>query len=542
MLSVMEGLREKVAMMGCRGKASRAFLGVLLPVVTAALGSGGCGDGDWDWPPTITYVKASNTEAFDNFGYSVAICGDTVVVGAQQEDSGATAVNGDQNDNSTLDNGAAYVFTRHESGWFQEGYLKPSVASSAAVFGWSVAVSGDTIVVGTPEGTSGGAAYVFVRDGVAWSEQARLLGSNTEWDDRFGESVAISGDTVVVGAWWEESTATGVNGDESNNDALASGAAYVFVRDSTTWSQQAYLKASNTDVGDSFGWSVAISGDTVIVGACDEDSAATGVDGDQGDNSVDASGAAYVFVRDGTTWSQQAYLKASNTGEIDSFGWTVAISGETVVVGAALESSSATGVNGDQGDDDAPFSGAAYVFVRDGTTWSQQAYLKASNTGQDDRFGGSVAVSGDTIIVGACRECSSAIGVDGDQHNNDAALSGAAYVFVRDAFVWAQRDYLKASNTGAADVFGWSVGIDGDTVVVGAPWEDSTATGVRGDQNDDSAESSGAAYVFEETADAGTASGSGCAPGGAPGAILLAFCALLGHVRLRAGRKQARKG
>jgi hypothetical protein len=182
--------------------------------------------------------------------------------------------------------------------------------------------------------------------------------------------VAISGETVVVGAREEDSNATGVNGNQSDNSAHASGAAYVFVRSGTSWSQQAYLKASNAEEDDQFGQSVAISGETVVVGAVGERSNATGVNGDQSDNSISGAGAAYVFVRSGTSWSQQAYLKASNTLAIDidnpeQFGFSVAISGETVVVGAPYEHNNATGVNGNgyNRDETANSSGAAYVFT-----------------------------------------------------------------------------------------------------------------------------------------------------------------------------------
>jgi len=196
--------------------------------------------------------------------------------------------------------------------------------------------------------------------------------------------------------------------------------------------QQAYLKASNTKTYyassvDDFGWSVAVSGDTVVVGTPFEDSNATGVDGDQSDTSAPNSGAAYVFVRNGTTWTQQAYLKASNTEHW--FGVSVSVSGDTIVVGAPYENSSATGVDGDQSDLSAPGAGAAYVFVRNGTTWSQQAYLKASNTGAGDSFGTSVAVSGDTVVVGAINEKSNATGVNGDESDNSAFDPGAAYIF-----------------------------------------------------------------------------------------------------------------
>jgi len=174
---------------------------------------------------------------------------------------------------------------------------------------------------------------------------------------------------------------------------------------------------------------------------------------------------------------------------------SVAVSGNTIVVGASLEGSNATGVNGDQTNNSAPQSGAAYVFVRSAVAWSQQAYLKASNTEAIDAFGFSVAGSGETVVVGA-REDSNATGVNGNQSDNSAPLSGAVYVFVRSAGVWQQQTYLKASNTEAGDYFGWSVAVSDDTVVVGAPDEASNATGVNGNQSDNSAPQSGSAYVF----------------------------------------------
>jgi uncharacterized repeat protein (TIGR01451 family) len=411
-------------------------------------------DAGAEYPVTVdpwvqqAYLKASNTGANDNFGWSVAISGDTVIVGAPGEDSNATGVDGNQTSNSSL---------------------------------------------------TSGAAYVFVRSGSSWSQQAYLKASNTGADDQFGSSVAISGDTVVVGAHREDSIATGVDGNQADNSASNSGAAYVFVRSGTTWSQQAYLKASNTGAGDQFGFGVTISGDTVVVGAYGENSNATGVDGNQFDNSATLSGAAYVFVRSGSTWSQQAYLKASNAEADDQFGYSVAISGDTVVVSALSEDSSATGVDGNQADNSASDSGAAYVFVRSGSSWSQQAYLKASNTEANDQFGLNVAISGDTAVVGAYGEDSNATGVDGNQTDNSTSLSGAAYVFARSGSTWSQQAYLKASNTGASDFFGNSVAISGDIVMVGAPFEDSNATGVDGDQSDNSASNSGAAYVFHFT-------------------------------------------
>jgi len=407
---------------------------------------------DWASVRQQAYLKASNTGQSDQFAHAVAVSGDTVVVGAQYENSNATGVNGNHSTNSAPDSGAAYVFVRSGSTWVQQAYLKASNTGAGDRFGYAVAVSDDTVVVGAvleasdATGVNGnqsnnnaidsGAAYVFVRNGTNWSQQAYLKASNTGASDLFGDSLAVSGDTVVVSAFQEASNATGVNGNQSDNSAFGSGAAYVFVRTGTNWSQQAYLKASNTEAGDRFFY-VTVSGDTIVVGAHQEDSNATGVNGNQSDNSATNSGAAYVFVRNGTNWSQQAYLKAPNTGVDDRFGWAVSVSDDTVVVGAHFEDSNATGVNGNQSDNSATDSGAAYVFVRSGTNWSQQAYLKASNTGAGDEFGGgpgnspgtSVAVSGETVVIGASFEASNATGVNGDGSNNSAFRSGAAYIF-----------------------------------------------------------------------------------------------------------------
>ncbi len=433
------------------------------------------------------YLKASNTAANDYFGLSVAVSGDTVVVGAYWEDSSATGINGNQADNSALDSGAVYVFVRSGTTWTQQAYVKASNTGAGDSFGHSVAISGETLVVGASAersnatGVNGnqsdktaqysGAAYVFVRGGGNWTQQAYLKASNTEALDYFGKAVAISGDTIVVGAFAEDSNATGVNGNQADNTAQASGAAYVFARNGVTWAQQAYLKASNTRLGDRFGYSVGVSGNTVIVGAYFEDSGATGVNGNQASSSAVDSGAAYVFVRNGAAWTQQAYLKASNTGATDFFGFSVGVSGDTVVVGAYLEDSNGA----------LPNSGAAYVFARSGSTWTQQAYLKAANAAAPDFFGWSVAVSGDSIVVGA---------------SSQAASAGAAYVFLRSGATWSQSAFLKASNAGSGDLFGSAVAVSGDSAVVGAYGEASNATGVDGIQTDNSSAYSGAAYVF----------------------------------------------
>lgn len=404
-----------------------------------------------DYPVTIdpvvrrAYLKAPALDVQDYFGTAVAMDGDTIVVGATGEDSAATGINGDPTDNSLSASGAAYVFRRSGGAWIQEAYVKPNVA------------------------------------GV---------------DDLFGAHVDIDGNLMVIGAPWESSDATGDNGDPNNDNEPFSGAAYVFARLGSTWAQRVYLKASNTDTLDGFGGAVAISGNRIAIGAPYEDSDATGVGGDQTNDNTKWGGAVYVFRLVGVTFVQEAYIKASNTGVDDRFGWSVDLDGDTLVVGAIGEGSSATGVNGNQSSDAAPQSGAVYVFERTGGTWTQQAYLKASNTGTGDRFGWSVALDGDTLITGAPNEESIATGVNGDGSNDFQPASGAAYVFVRNGSTWSQQAYVKSSNTDLLDKFGMEVALEGDLAAVGAELESSGADGIDGNQADNSEVTAGAAYLF----------------------------------------------
>jgi hypothetical protein len=459
------------------------------------------------------YVKASNTDMLDHFGEAVAADGDTLVVGALNERSAATGVNGDQSDDSSFYAGAAYVFVRGGAGWVQQAYLKASNTEEGDEFGDAVAISSDTIVVGAygedspasgvngSQGnglTNAGAAYVFVRNGSSWSQQAYLKASNPGTPARFGHSVAISGDTIVVGAYTQ------------NGGASESGAAYVFVRTGETWVEQAYLKASNFDNLDRFGLAVDIDDDTLVVGAFDEDSGATGVNGLQNDESAGESGAAYVFTRAAGAWTQQAYLKASNTDSLDNFGLAVSVSGDTIVVGAPGEDSSSTGVNGHQNSEAASSAGAAYIFTRTAGTWSQQAYVKASNTGIGDTFGEAVSLSGDALVVGAGRENSQSTGINGVQANESFLDAGAGYLFVREGGDWTQQAYIKASNTGLDDTFGYSAQVSGDVLVVGAYNEEGSATGIDG-PDDDEAYQAGAAYVYDLGLDPWLALGFGLA-------------------------------
>ena len=407
------------------------FVGGQLGIAVSASGYQTCDKTDivfpFDWTATTQQAKveASDAQASDTFGYSVAIGGNTMVVGAYGEDTGGSNA------------GAAYVFTRSGTSWSQQAKIQSSDIVTWDFFGYSVAIEGDTMVVGAyAENSVAGAAYVFTRSGTTWSQQAKLVASDAAANDYFGVSVEIDGDTIVAGANYE---------DTGGSDA---GAAYVFIRSGTSWSQQAKIQASDKEAGDLFGTSIAISGDTVVVGSQNED---TG-----GSN----AGAAYVFTRSGTSWSQQAKLQSSDIEAVDVFGSSVAIDGDTVVVGAYLE---------DTGGSNA---GAAYVFTRSGTSWSQQAKLVASDAEATDYFGISVAIDGDTMVAGASYE------------DTGGSAAGAAYVFTRSGTTWTQAKKLVASDAEAGDNFGVFVAIDGDTIVAGANNEDTGGS------------NAGAAYTF----------------------------------------------
>jgi hypothetical protein len=365
--------------------------------------------------------------ANDYFGTSVAISGDgnIAIIGARLDD--------DKGSNS----GSAYIYIRSGTTWSQQAKLVAADGVASDFFGQSVAISsdGNTAIIGAHYDNNKGSAYIYIRSGTTWSQQAKLVAADGATSDEFGNSVAISsdGNTAIIGAYLDD--------DKGSN----SGSAYIFTRAGTTWSQQAKLVAADGAASDYFGWSVAISsdGNTAIIGAY--------LDDDKGSN----SGSAYIFTRAGTTWSQQAKLVAADGAASDYFGNSVAISsdGNTAIIGA----------HGD--DDKGTNSGSAYVFTRAGTTWSQQAKLVAADGAAEDYFGISVAISGDgnTAIIGAYLD------------NDKGTDSGSAYIYIRSGTTWSQQAKLVAADGTADDQFGNSVAIsgDGNTAIIGAYYDDS---------------------------------------------------------------------
>jgi hypothetical protein len=480
-------------------------------------------------PPWLhmLYAKASNAETLDQFGFAVAASADgsTLAIGAHTEDS---STGGAPTDNGVPNAGAVYVLVRDGETWREQAYLKAAVPGAGDYFGFALALSddGNTLAIGARDEAGGapgidgdqtdnsmpkaGAAYVFARAGETWTQQAYVKASNPGYffslGDSFGVALALAGDgnTLAVGAYGERSSATGIDGDELDDSLRNAGAVYTFARAGATWAQTAYIKASNTDEDDYFGRMVALSGDgsTLAVGAFAEDSAAAGVDGDDTDNSLADSGAVYVFTATPGSWAQQAYLKAAVPGAGDQFGLSVALStdGSTLAVGAVGERSSAVGVNGDQGDDSLTNAGAAYVFSRAGATWSQQAYVKASTSDSGDFFGWLVTLAGDgnRLAVVARDEASAALGLDGNADDDSAPAAGAVYTFARSGSVWTEGNYLKATNTDAADTFGRGAAMarDGRTLAIGAPGEDGGGSGLAGEPAMNDVAASGALYVI----------------------------------------------
>lgn len=417
----------------------------------------------------VGYIKASNPNERAQFGDAVALSGDgnTLAVGARAESSAAAGINGNQTDASAPNSGAVYVFARQGDRWLQQAYVKASNPGSNDEFGSLVALSAD-------------------------------------------------GNTLAVSAYFEDSRAIGVNGDQADNSMEQSGAVYVFARTGAVWSQQAYLKASNTgeaEEGDQFGFSLALSddGNTLAAGAISEDSADARINGNQADNSASSAGAVYVFVRAGTRWSQQAYIKSSSPNGADAndlFGYSVGLNadGNTLAVGSYDEAGSSNVINGPE-DNNAPGTGAVFVFTRSGTSWSRQAYLKASTQDRADSLGAWVAISddGNTVAAGAPDEDSLTTGINTVETGHSGRIGtlddisvGAAYVFVRSGATWSQQASFKASNSGIEDWFGVRLALsgDGNTLAVSAPNEDGGAKGINGRQDDNSAGEAGALYLF----------------------------------------------
>ena len=419
------------------------------------------------------YIKAAKPGTVDSFGYRLAAEGDTLVVGVPYEDSKAMGVNGDPDDDSLDDSGAAYVFVRKASGWVQQAYLKAGDPMSTSFFGVSVALSGDTLVVGcieddvydpTVSPTRPGSAYVFTRRGETWTQQTKIVASGGKAGDWFGQSVAIDGDTLVVGA------------SRGDTDVANSGTAHVFTRTGNVWAELPKLSAMMHTANAEFGSAVAISGDWIVVGAQEEDIA------------VSRSGGAYMFQRSGASWVARQRLTPPKPIEDGTFGVGLALRGDVLAVSAPRWEFAASLIKHSPGE--------VYIFERAQDQWAQTAVVRAAKPAPSDYFGVSVSLTDTALLVGANGEGSGGRGVGVDPQSGSAAYSGAAYLFARVGKDWTPSAFFKASNSESNDGFGYSVALSGDTAFASAVYERSNATGVDGDQTNNSVMNAGAVYAF----------------------------------------------
>jgi hypothetical protein len=336
-----------------------------------------------------------------------------------------------------------------------------------------------------------------------------LKPSNAEAQDYFGWAAALdqNGTLLAVSHTGEDSNATGINGDDSNNLASNSGGVFIFSKNGGIWSQEAFIKASNTDAGDLFGYSLAMSNDGTVlaVGALQEDS---GFANNQNDNSVLNAGAVYIFRRSSGMWSQTAYIKApiieaSNNGQGtgETFGHSVDFNdnGSMLAVGAPYDDNPNSGINPTMNASSTQFFGGVHLYSYNGASWQHDDYIKPAVVGPDF-FGNRVKLDedGDRLFVAANHEGSNATTINTGANLNNAFRAGAVYAFVKIAGVWSQEAYIKPWAIDANDYFGTAIDIneDGSRLVVSAPNEDSNATGINGDPNDNSTTDSGAVFTF----------------------------------------------
>jgi hypothetical protein len=355
----------------------------------------------WAAPSFTQQSEWTGSASASELGYSVAVQGDTAVVGAPN----ANRI------------GEVFVFARTGTTWTQQALITPPDGAVGDAFGNAVSLSGSTLVVGASQKASAtGAAYVFVRSGATWAQQAELTASDGGPAGQFAYSVVVSGNAAFFGAFGHST-------------------AYAFVRSGTTWSQQQELRPGDPTGSDEFGGSLALGGNALFVGA---------------PNKATHTGAVYVFTNSGGAWTQQQKLLASDGATNDGFGTAVAVSGTTAWIGAPGHSGHA---------------GAAYVFTGSGASWSQQQVVLDTTGASNDFFGSSIALAPGTAIVGA-----------------PGFLSrGTAYVYTQSGVPWSQQQQIAGADTSNNDSFGGAVALDAVTAVLGAYPKNS---------------STGAAYVF----------------------------------------------
>jgi len=411
-------------------KSSLQFSYGIIAAVSCAAMSGApvCAfAGTQDW--IEQKVSADDASLHSGFGRAAVVVGDIAFVGVPNEQGP----------------GSVYVFKRSGGTWTQTQKLTPTESPAGADFGYSIAANATTAIIGAPFTTltndgnrHQGAAYVFTNDGGTWTQSQELIAGDFAAENQFGNSVAISGDTILIAAY---------NAQIGENPYQ--GAAYIFTGSGGTWTQAQKLVASDGAGGDDFGSSVAMSGTTAFIGA----PYAAGANSQQG--------AAYIFTSTDGLWSEQQRIVADDGQSFDDFGAALAFDGTTAAIGANYAGAG---------------EGAVYLFTNDGDSWTQAQTLSPNDSGGSDDFAVSVAVDGATIVAGA------AFATIGDNFGQ-----GAAYVFTGAGSDWAQTAKLVADDGAASDFFGYAVAVGGNTALIGSPFN--AVGGLNG---------AGAAYFFTQ--------------------------------------------
>lgn len=357
--------------------------------------------------------------ADDNFGHAIALSGDTAAIGVPQDDIG-----------NQTDQGSVYVYRNlGAAGWALQAKLVAADGAAADRFGESIALEGNLLLIGASiadgDQVNQGSAYLYALGGNGWQLQKKLQANDGASNDYFGRSVAISGDTVIIGA----------AGDDIGSQPDR-GSAYVYRRAGANWFEQAKLVADDGTTADGFGNALAASGDTLFVGA-ERDDVAGRLD----------QGSVYAFHRTGSIWTQQLRLSSGDGAALDLFGFSIAISADTAIIGAPGQLAG---------------RGGAYIFVRNGGSWAYQAKLVAQDGKSSDYFGRAVAIHDNTVIVGA----------PGAGVTFRSSDEGAAYVYARTGTNWDRQAKLAASNRSQQDAFGSAVALFAETAVIAAVWDD----------------------------------------------------------------------
>lgn len=365
------------------------------------------------------FIFADDGKAGDAFGYSAAIDGTTVLVGAHKADM-----------NGVVDSGAAYIYVLSDSGWRQQAKLFANPYISEDMLGGNVALKNDIAMLGVmrrdDKGEDSGAVFSFERHSDSWLQSQVLTAPDARPGDAFGQSIALTDKLLVIGAPRSDSLGTD------------SGAVYVYKREDGRWCFQAKITASDGAEGDLFGISVAIDEKTVLVGA------------DLHDEKADDAGAVYVFTEGNSQWIQEAKLMANDGEKSDIFGVRVAISEDTALISARRDDIEGTGED----------AGSAYIFVRSGGVWRQEVKLTSPDGMADDRFGRGVALSGTTAVISAMN------------HDANGRDTGAVYVYKRHEGSWQFSSKVLAKNSEPDDRFGWNLSMSDDAAVIVSPNND----------------------------------------------------------------------